>query len=514
MSEKPVGRKLETTFHSPGQTPETEPDTAKERIASGVWPWLSALLFIVVMVLLALLWRSQPSVEEMAGEEPAGQLSTGAAPEAAGGASEPATPSSEAANEPDAEALLAARQRSQVLLGALGSRVAALESRRCDIWAGPECEALRGEYEQAQTHFSERRYDLAEKRAKEGVKTADGLIQRGGDVFAETIDNGDAAYNDGDMDAAEQSYKKALTMVPDSNIARAGLQRVAAYDQLQSLLRQADEAREEQDWQNAVALYQEALAVDPQSQSARLGLNLAESQMGDQAYGQAIAAAMFAIDEQRFDDARAALKQAQKLRPGAVELDAAKAQLQAAEQTAQIETGVKRARQAIAGERWLEADRALTKVAAVDPSLAVLAALRPQVDSRLALDQRLQGHIEAPQRLSDARVLNDAEQALNQADATAPKGDRLRQQMQQLARIIARAKTPRPVRLLAQPHMEVLVYRVGQYKDFEVKQLSLRPGQYTIVTRCEGHRDRRGQLQVEPGSRDVIEHRLSCGEAL
>ena len=140
--------------------------------------------------------------------------------------------------------------------------------------------------------------------------------------------------------------------------------------------------------------------------------------------------------------------------------------------------------------------------------------VQAQADQRLALDQRLQGHIEAPQRLSDPRVLKDAEQALNLADAIDPKGDILRRQMQQLARIIARAKTPRPVRLLAQPHMEVLVYRVGQYKDFEVKQLSLRPGNYTIVTRCEGHRDRRGQLQVESGSRDVIEHRLSCGEAL
>lgn len=513
MSDKPVGRKLETTFHQPGQLPEQDAGVEKPRPGTGIWPWLSVLLFALVLVLLFLLWRSQSS-----GPEPTEELQTDIAP-LTGDNPSPAERStaegnSESAAPADAEAVLAARQRAQVLLAAFGARLAALESRRCDIWAASDCEALRGEYEQAQSHFSGRRYELAEKRAKAGVKTADALIQRGGDVFAETIDSGDAAYNAGDMDAAEAAYKKALTMVPDSKIASAGLQRVAAYDQLQSLLKEAEAARREQDWPGAVSLYQEALAVDPLSQSARLGLNLAESQMSDQAYGQAIAATMLAIDEQRFDDARAALKQAQKLRPGAVELGAARAQLQAAEKKARIEAGVEQVRHSIAAERWPEADRALTKLATVDPSLELISELRPLVDQRLALDQRLQGHIEAPQRLSDPRVLKDAEQALNLADAIDPKGDILRRQMQQLARIIARAKTPRPVRLLAQPHMEVLVYRVGQYKDFEVKQLSLRPGNYTIVTRCEGHRDRRGQLQVESGSRDVIEHRLSCGEAL
>lgn len=509
MSEKPSGRKLETTFHSPGQTSEQSASNVEARAGAGIWPWLSALLLLLVAVLLILLWRSQ-SPEHEPIESAQDEVSSEANPGA-----ETADVTTDAAAEPiDAEAVLAARQRAQVLLGALGSRLAALESRRCDIWAGPECSALRSEYEQAQNHFTERRYALAEKRAKQGVATADALIQRGGDVFAATIDSGDAAYNDGDMEAAQAAYNKALTMVPDSKIARAGIQRVAAYDRLQAVLREADAARKDEDWASAVALYQEALAVDPQSQAARLGLNLAESQMSDQAYGQAIAATMLAIDEQRFADARVALKQAQSLRPGAVEIAAAKAQLKAAEQTAQIEAGVRRARQAIQAEQWPEADRALSKVTAVDPSLSVLQDLRPLVDRRLSLDQRLQGHIETPQRLSDPRVLEDAEQALNQADTIAPKGPRLRQQMQQLARIIARAKTPRPVRLLAQSHMEVLVYRVGQYKDFEVKQLSLRPGTYTIVTRCEGHRDQRGQLQVEAGSNQLIEYRLSCGAAL
>ncbi len=517
MSEKPAGRKLETTFHSPGQTSESQQSAGDTRAGAGIWPWLSALLLLLVLVLLVLLWRSQSPATSEAAEAEATASSVNSEtgpPSDAGDDSRDQSESSEAPTPVDAETVLAARQRAQVLLGAFGSRLAALEARRCELWAGPECKALREQYEQAQNHFSERRYELAEKRAKQGVQDADALIQRGGDVFAQTIDSGDAAYNDGDMEAAEAAYNKALTMVPDSKIARAGLQRVAAYDRLQAVLKAADDARKDEDWQSAVALYQEALTVDPQSQAARLGLNLAESQMSDQAYGQAMAATMLAIDEQRFDDARAALKQAQTLRPGAVEIEAAKAQLKAAQQTAQVEAGVRQARQAIAAERWSEADVALDKVAAVDSSLTVLDELRPMVDRRLQLDQRLQGHIEAPGRLSDPRVLSDAEQALNQADATAPKGDRLRRQMQELARIIARAKTPRPVRLLAQPHMEVLVYRVGQYKDFEVKQLSLRPGDYTIVTRCEGHRDHRGQLRVASGSRQVIEHRASCGEAL
>jgi len=46
----------------------------------------------------------------------------------------------------------------------------------------------------------------------------------------------------------------------------------------------------------------------------------------------------------------------------------------------------------------------------------------------------------------------------------------------------------------------ITVYKVGRFGSFERRELTLRPGRYTVVGSRSGYRDVRLTLEVEPGA--------------
>jgi hypothetical protein len=65
--------------------------------------------------------------------------------------------------------------------------------------------------------------------------------------------------------------------------------------------------------------------------------------------------------------------------------------------------------------------------------------------------------------------------------------------------MVQTAKTPVRVRLESDSLTEVSVYRVGRLGRFGTRELSLRPGTYTVTGSRDGYRDERLELVVKPG---------------
>jgi hypothetical protein len=129
------------------------------------------------------------------------------------------------------------------------------------------------------------------------------------------------------------------------------------------------------------------------------------------------------------------------------------------------------------------------------------------------LDLKLVNLIENPNLLFSDQVLRDAEVLLVEASAIQQAGLRLTSQINDLGLLVQIASAPVPVEIYSDEETEVTVYRVGSLGKFLVKQLALRPGNYTVVGSRIGYVDVRHELQVLP-ERDVSPIRVECVESI
>jgi general secretion pathway protein D len=90
----------------------------------------------------------------------------------------------------------------------------------------------------------------------------------------------DAARQAGDLELAEQSYRKALTYDPDNARSRAGLEEIAAMRRQRDMLKTAGDMLQKSDLPGAEALVRTVLAQNPMNTNARAMLQGIESSRG------------------------------------------------------------------------------------------------------------------------------------------------------------------------------------------------------------------------------------------
>jgi tetratricopeptide (TPR) repeat protein len=218
-------------------------------------------------------------------------------------------------------------------------------------------------------------------------------------------------------------------------------------------------------------------------------------------YIKAMSDSLAALDRRQWETALSALDRASKLKPGAPEVADGIARANAGQRREKIEEGIRTAQALEAREAWREAERTYTAVLTIDPESAQALDGQSRAEDRAALDEKIGYHLANPGRLATDKVFSDASAALDEALETVPSGPRLEAQIARLERLLEHVSTPVEVVLESDEMTEVLVYRVGRLGTFSRRQLTLKPGAYTVVGSRSGFRDVRFQLVVTPGSK-------------
>jgi hypothetical protein len=217
-------------------------------------------------------------------------------------------------------------------------------------------------------------------------------------------------------------------------------------------------------------------------------------------FRRAMSEGLAALERQDFASARDHLQRAVKLEPDSPEgADA----LVAAEEGLRLQTIAthrEKASELETAERWREALGEYEAVLALDPIIKFAQEGAARSRARADLSDRLDFHLQNPDRLSTEQVLRDAGDLLEEASHIQPAGARLTRQIDELRRVVAIASTPVRVALVSDNLTEVTVYKVGRLGTFERRILELRPGTYTVVGRRSGYRDVRRRLEVTPGT--------------
>ena len=99
--------------------------------------------------------------------------------------------------------------------------------------------------------------------------------------------------------------------------------------------------------------------------------------------------------------------------------------------------------------------------------------------------------------------LENAIRLIEEAEKLEQRGPHLNARLNELKTLVDLAGTPVKVMIESDNLTEIAVYKVGKLGKFTTRELSLRPGTYTMVGSRSGYQDVRLKITVKPGQKSL-----------
>ena len=392
-----------------------------------------------------------------------------------------------------------AKQRAEHSMEAFVVAREDLDATGADQWGGTDYRQMAKTGEEGDAYFLKKDYGPATEKYDQALKMVRGLRAQSGNVRNRLLEEGERALDIGDATHAREKFALALRIDPAGKRARQGMVRA---EKAQSVARFMASGKNDENQGNlafALADYQEAVNLDPDSDPARKAFQRVREHIAREEFQRLMSSGFNALDREDFQGARGFFKEAQALRPAAREAADALVQADQAMRLARMAKLQEEALEAERSEDWEGALKAYAGVLEMDPLVQFAVEGKERCLLHIRLFKRMAFYLNKPEVLESDQYLEQAEQLLTEAEGIAPKGPRFTGQLERLDHLVGIAKTPLPVTLESDNLTLVVVYRVGRLGTFFKKDLTLRPGSYTVVGMRDGYKDVRQQVLVKPG---------------
>jgi tetratricopeptide (TPR) repeat protein len=478
----------------PAPPDSTAPSPAPARRQRTVPPFLAgaafgALALAAVFVFFVLpRWVADGAAEPSNGEVGAVAL-------------EPAVPQQEPPPSPAGDSFAAAaRDRAEDELERLLELQSDLEEMGVRLWGGEAWEGAVLLADAGDDHLKQGAAAAAADAYAEAVARLEALRDAAADVKRRALDDGEAALERGEADAAQSAFTLAAEIEPGDPRAAAGLRRAESLEEVVALLDAGAVAERRGELVEAEQSYRRAAALDPAASSAREGLARIRARLADDAFAAGMSEGLEMLERGDYEAARAAFDRAEAVRPGTPQVADGLARLDQAATLGAIGEYRMRAEAFEADERWHAALEAYEAALGLDDNIGFAREGRDRTAVRARVADAIAFHLNHAERLSANEVYSEADRLLVDARALEPAGPRHRRQVEDLERLLAAAGTPVRVLLLSDELTDVVIYRVGRLGTFARRELDLRPGTYTVVGSRSGYRDVRSRLIVRAGA--------------
>jgi len=375
----------------------------------------------------------------------------------------------------------------------------ALEAAGVSIWGAQEYALAAGHLTTGDRGVKTGDYATAAIQYREASRLLQGLEARAPSVLQQVLADGGQALAAGEATSAAAAFALALQLAPDNQVASRGLRSAENLVEVQTLMAAGAQAEHDGDLRAAESSYKSAVALDPVSRPAREALARVRARSRDESFGGFMTQGLAALGRADFSSARQAFARAGKIRPDAPQVAEAVARVVEAEKSAHIAKRQGWAVRLEELERWRSAAAQYDTVLQVDPTLVFAQEGKSRALARAELAAKIAYHLGHPGRLSANAVLEEALELAQEAALVEVAGARHRQQLEQFEKLLETMGQPVLVILESDGQTEVAVYQVGRLGTFVRHELELRPGTYTVVGQLKGYRDVRLKLVVKPG---------------
>jgi tetratricopeptide (TPR) repeat protein len=472
--------------------------SATDKGGSGITPRTMGIsLLVLVAVLIGVVFILPNTIstgpdQPTAGGEPA---------PGSGQATEDTAADAEAPDgddRPGRDARVVARDETEEVLGQLLSRMDTLERRAVQRWGGLRYKQAQEVYEQGDAAYLARDYATASDKYLEAIGIVDPLLDEVDVVFATTFANAQAALELPDSVEALRLFELAVAISPSHAAANAGYQRARNLDTVLSLTDSGFAFEKNLELEAARQSFERAVEIDPEWLPAQAGLLRVNETIRQMEFDLRMTEGLYALSDGYFEAARAAFRMAQKLKPGSPE---------PADGLLQVDQGIRLNRiteleqlalQQQENEQWETVVTTYQGILEIDDNLEFAQQGLAKARQMTALFEQLDTYIEDPDRLSTPSIMQRATTMVVNITRMPEIGPRLGGKRDELARLLKRAATPLTVQLISDNVTSVSIYKVGKLGSFATHELSLRPGTYVAVGSRPGYRDVRLEFLVGP----------------
>jgi tetratricopeptide (TPR) repeat protein len=368
-------------------------------------------------------------------------------------------------------------------------------------WGRSDYEDALAVAEAAAKAYEVTQFLTAEETWDAGLERLRSLDARAAELLIESLARGQGAIERGQRELAEKEFSMALLVDPGNQAATAGMARAEHIEEALALMARAESLEQQGLLHEARDIYRKVAGLDGEIKQVPEGISRMDAAIVERSYAKAMSQGYAALGVEDFEAARKAFRTAARIHPNASEPREGLKQVAGGQRVTGIEGHRDRAANFEASERWQDAVTEYDAALAIDAGLVFAQEGRLRAAARADLDERLQGFIDAPDRLYTVNVLQSAGEAVQQASRVPHPGPRLVGQATRLAGLMEQATQTVPVTLRSDNLTDVMVFRVGRLGLFEQFELQLKPGTYTVQGTRKGYRDVQRKLTVRPGQK-------------
>ena len=500
MTDNSPTRRVEVTSFEP---PKSDTNTAKPK--SKALPYLVSLG--VALVLVPLLFKlfdllGGASTPDILVSEITEEQST-----------ETVEPSPE--DLPFEDALLAeARLAAQDILSELLPLRSSLEDRGAELWAEEQLLDIYALGESGDFLYQERQFEPAILEYEKALGVAKELDEQSIDVALSLTAEAASALNQNDAQNAINKFELVLRIEPDNEEAQKGLTRALSLEQVIATTESSEALLLAGQLEEAKLKIEEALELDNDYLPASELLAKVDEAILLDTFQKRMSEGYSNLAQGDFSNAEVAFRSAQTLMPNNPAASDALVQLEASREADRGADLLQQASIAEDNERWLEAKQAYDQLLSENPNRVEAQVSLIRIEARLALHNDIESVFADPLSLRDQENWREAENLLIQARSVRDNGPVLRAQIDQLASVIRKARTPVRVELTSDGLTDVSILGLSQFGLIRNHPLDLNPGNYVVLGKKSGFQDVREELLItgdEPLVKIHIEPTQSLG---
>ena len=486
---RPVSRAAQAPAADSGKSP------------SGMSPrMLGISLAVLLLLLLGVVFLLPKTVEKPAAVPAA---DSGAAEEASRDATEddskPAVDFSENIDDLSGrDQRVQDRAATEEGLGELLAKMDTLEGRAVERWGGLRFARAQAIYAEGDEAYLGRDYATASQKYREAIEIVEPLLDEVDKVFQSTYTDARAALEAADPVEAVRLFDLAAAISPGDRGAREGLVRARNLETVLSLMDQGLAHEKDLEMQAALQSFERAVELDPEWEPARVALQRVRGTITQMEFDLRMTEGLTALAEGDFLGARAAFRMAEKLKPGSPEPADGLLQVDQGIRLQEIASLEQKAQQYEQAEEWSDAKATYERILELDSNLAFAKEGVGRTQQMQALHERLDEFIDEPDSLSRPGTMQTATNLLLDITRMESIGPRLADRRDELSRLLKRAATPLTVKLVSDNETDVSIYKVGKLGSFDEHEVRLRPGTYVAVGVRPGYRDVRLEFRVAP----------------
>ncbi|MEA1890055.1 MAG: hypothetical protein U9N50_09800 [Pseudomonadota bacterium] len=353
--------------------------------------------------------------------------------------------------------------------------------------------ALEGDGLYGRGHFAEA-LTAYEKATQQLQALLDGRPQR----LSATVAEGWQSLQQNEVAAAVSAFERALAMQPDHEQAGMGLARANVRKEILQLMVTGSQAEATDRPVSAAEAYDAALQLDSSYAPAQDALNRINISLVEDAFKQAMSEALQNLDRGNLGAAEKALQAAAIIHPGSDAVKDGQRRLFETRRQYRLASLRRQAEQSAASEDWSTTAGLYRKALAIDArSLAARNGLS-HAQKQGQLNAQIDHYLEDPMRLSSDEPLANARKLLQANKQIADSEPRLSAKIARLKEAVRLAIVPVELLIRSDGQTDISIYHVGRLGRFQQKQLTLRPGRYTLSGSCAGYRDVRKIITLGP----------------